>query len=49
MLLKRMKTSTPEGHDRSAMGREGGGRERGTHAHTHTHTNEGGKRGRVEH
>ena len=46
--IKRMKTSTPEGRDRSAMwrgggwGGEGGGR---GDTHAHPHTNEGGKGG----
>jgi len=40
MLIKRMKTSTPEGRDRSAMGK-GGGRD----THAHPHTNEGEKGG----
>ena len=45
--IKRMKTSTPEGRDRSAMGRGGGGRERGyTCTPTHKRRRE---RGRVAH
>ena len=43
MLIKRMKTSTPEGRDRSAMGKGGGGGRGNTHAHPHT--NEGEKGG----
>jgi len=46
MLIKRMKTSTPEGRDRSAIGR-GEAEVEHTHTHTHTHTRkrEGGGRG----
>ena len=43
MLIKRMKTSTPEGRDRSAMGK-GGGREREyTCTPTHKRRREGGR------
>ena len=48
MLIKRMKTSTPEGRDRSAMGK--GGREgEGIHMHTHTQTKERRGEGHTPH
>ena len=48
MLIKRMKTSTPEGRDRSAMGK-GGGEGKGIHMHTHTQTKERRGEGHTPH
>ena len=48
MLIKRMKTSTPEGRDRSAMGK-GGGEGEGIHMHTHTQTKERRGEGHTPH